>query len=44
VPSRLRDRLYDVIAANRYDWFGRRERCMVPDADVRDRFLSAEDG
>jgi predicted DCC family thiol-disulfide oxidoreductase YuxK len=43
LPSRLRDRLYDVVAANRYDWFGRRDRCMVPEADVRDRFLSAED-
>lgn len=40
LPSRLRDWLYDVVAANRYDWFGRRDRCMVPDEDVRDRFLS----
>jgi predicted DCC family thiol-disulfide oxidoreductase YuxK len=43
LPSRLRDRLYDVVAANRYDWFGRRDRCMVPEENVRDRFLSAED-
>ncbi|GAB3317527.1 thiol-disulfide oxidoreductase DCC family protein [Haloplanus rallus] len=39
LPRRLRDAGYDVVAANRYDWFGRRERCMVPDDDVRDRFL-----
>ncbi|WP_251331372.1 thiol-disulfide oxidoreductase DCC family protein [Haloplanus pelagicus] len=39
VPRRLRDALYDAVAARRYDWFGRRERCMVPDEDVSDRFL-----
>jgi len=39
LPRRLRDACYDVVAANRYDWFGRREQCMVPDDDVRDRFL-----
>jgi predicted DCC family thiol-disulfide oxidoreductase YuxK len=31
--------VYDVVADNRYDWFGRRERCMIPDEDVSDRFL-----
>ncbi|AXG07010.1 thiol-disulfide oxidoreductase DCC family protein [Haloplanus rubicundus] len=39
LPRRLRDAAYDVIAANRYDWFGRREQCMVPSEDVSDRFL-----
>ncbi|GAB6859978.1 thiol-disulfide oxidoreductase DCC family protein [Haloplanus litoreus] len=39
VPRRLRDALYDIVAANRYGWFGRKERCMVPDEDVSDRFL-----
>jgi predicted DCC family thiol-disulfide oxidoreductase YuxK len=39
LPRRLRDAVYDVIAANRYDWFGRKERCLVPNEDVSDRFL-----
>jgi len=39
VPRGLRDRIYDVVAANRYDWFGRKEQCMVPDGDVSDRFI-----
>ncbi|APW96594.1 thiol-disulfide oxidoreductase DCC [Halobiforma lacisalsi AJ5] len=39
VPRRLRDRLYDFVAANRYDWFGKKEQCMVPTGDVRERFL-----
>jgi predicted DCC family thiol-disulfide oxidoreductase YuxK len=39
LPSGFRDRLYDVVAANRYDWFGRKDQCMVPEEDVSDRFL-----
>lgn len=39
VPRGLRDRLYDVVAANRYNWFGRKDQCMVPDEDVSDRFI-----
>lgn len=39
LPRRLRDAVYDVVAANRYDWFGRKERCLVPSEDVSDRFL-----
>jgi predicted DCC family thiol-disulfide oxidoreductase YuxK len=39
LPRRLRDACYDVVAANRYDWFGRRERCPIPDERVSDRFL-----
>ncbi len=40
IPASVRDRLYDVVADNRYGWFGRTDRCMVPDDDVSDRFLS----
>jgi len=39
VPRGLRDRLYDVVAANRYDWFGKKDQCMIPDDDVSDRFI-----
>lgn len=39
VPRFIRDRLYDVIAARRYRWFGRRDTCMVPTPDLRGRFL-----
>lgn len=39
IPSGLRDSLYDIVAANRYDWFGRKDQCMLPDEDVSDRFL-----
>jgi predicted DCC family thiol-disulfide oxidoreductase YuxK len=39
VPKFLRDGVYDWIARNRYKWFGRKEQCMIPTADVRERFL-----
>jgi predicted DCC family thiol-disulfide oxidoreductase YuxK len=39
VPHGVRDAVYDVIAANRYDVFGKKDRCMIPDEDVSDRFL-----
>jgi len=39
VPRELRNELYDFVAENRYDWFGRKDQCMVPDEDVSDRFL-----
>ena len=39
VPRVIRDRVYDFIAAHRYRWFGRRDMCMVPTAELKDRFL-----
>ena len=39
VPRFIRDRVYDFIAARRYQWFGRRDVCMVPTPDLRRRFL-----
>jgi predicted DCC family thiol-disulfide oxidoreductase YuxK len=40
IPRSVRDRLYDLVADYRYDVFGRKDQCMLPDEDVRDRFLS----
>jgi predicted DCC family thiol-disulfide oxidoreductase YuxK len=39
VPRPLRDAVYDVVARNRYRWFGRRDACMVPTPEVHKRFL-----
>jgi predicted DCC family thiol-disulfide oxidoreductase YuxK len=39
IPRPLRDAVYDWIAANRYDWFGRRDQCRMPTPALRDRFL-----
>jgi predicted DCC family thiol-disulfide oxidoreductase YuxK len=39
LPLALRDALYRYVARNRYRWFGRQERCPLPDDDLRARFL-----
>lgn len=39
-PRRLRDWFYEVIARNRYRWFGRRDACLLPTAELRSRLLS----
>jgi len=39
VPRPFRDWVYDLIARHRYGWFGKRDTCMVPTKEIRDRFL-----
>ena len=39
VPRFLRDAVYELIARNRYRWFGTRESCRLPTPDVAARFL-----
>jgi len=39
LPSGLLDRLYDLVARNRYRLFGRREQCLVPRPEFRNRFV-----
>lgn len=40
IPKFLRNYIYDIIAANRYKWFGREDQCRVPSADIQNRFVS----
>ena len=40
VPEFIRNGIYNWIAKNRYQWFGKKEVCMIPSADVRSRFLN----
>jgi predicted DCC family thiol-disulfide oxidoreductase YuxK len=44
VPRAVRDAGYDLFGRVRYDLFGRKESCMVPDATLRERFLATDDG
>jgi len=39
VPKFIRNGIYKWIAKNRYKWFGKREQCMMPTPQLRDRFL-----
>lgn len=40
VPRFIRDAVYNFIARNRYKWFGKKESCYLPNADISNRFLS----
>lgn len=40
VPRFISEPVYKWVARNRYRWFGRKETCMVPTEEVRNRFLS----
>ena len=39
IPKSLRDRFYDLIAKNRYQWFGKKNICTVNFSDYKERFL-----
>jgi len=39
IPPILRDFFYDIVAKNRYDWFGKKESCMLPSPEWKKRFL-----
>ena len=39
LPRTFRDLVYRFVANNRYKWFGKREQCMVPTAELSKRFL-----
>ena len=39
VPPFLRNAIYEFVARNRYKWFGKKDQCMIPTPDVRNRFL-----
>ena len=38
-PTGARNYLYEVVAENRYHWFGKRTECAVPEPGWRERFL-----
>ena len=33
IPQVIRDAIYDLVARNRYRWFGRRDGCILPNSD-----------
>lgn len=39
IPPFLRDGLYQLIAKNRYKWFGKKDSCMIPTPEMKNRFL-----
>ena len=39
LPRFLRDPIYYWIAKNRYKWFGKKDSCMIPSPEIKNRFL-----
>lgn len=39
VPKFIRDPIYNIIARNRYRWFGKKDKCMIPTPELKERFL-----
>ncbi len=39
IPAPIRDFIYKQIANNRYRVFGKNEQCMIPTAEIRQRFI-----
>ncbi|MFS4482011.1 thiol-disulfide oxidoreductase DCC family protein [Hyunsoonleella sp. 2307UL5-6] len=40
IPSFISNWVYDFIAKNRYKWFGKKEACMIPTPELKNKFLS----
>ena len=40
IPKLIRDPVYDFIAKNRYQWFGKSETCRLPTPEERSRFIN----
>jgi predicted DCC family thiol-disulfide oxidoreductase YuxK len=39
VPKFIRDAVYNLIARNRYKWFGQKNECWLPTPELKARFL-----
>jgi predicted DCC family thiol-disulfide oxidoreductase YuxK len=39
IPRFIRDAVYNFVSRNRYKWYGKREECMLPTPELKERFL-----
>ena len=39
IPTFIRNGVYNVIAKNRYKWFGKQDACWLPTQELKARFL-----
>ena len=39
IPNFIRNWIYDLIARNRYKWFGKMDDCMIPTPEIKAKFL-----
>lgn len=43
VPRFIADPVYDYIGRHRYQWFGKKESCRLPESEQRWRFLDCDE-
>ncbi len=39
IPKPVREYFYAIISKNRYQWFGKKQECLLPDKNLKQRFL-----
>lgn len=39
LPTGIRDAIYEYVAKNRYNWYGKKEACMIPTPELKAKFL-----
>jgi predicted DCC family thiol-disulfide oxidoreductase YuxK len=39
IPLFIRDYIYNTVAKNRYNWFGKKENCRIPTPELKTKFL-----
>jgi len=39
IPSGIRDLVYNYIAKNRYNWYGKQDSCRIPTIELKSKFL-----
>ena len=39
LPTAFTNRMYDLVAKNRYRWFVKKEHCLVPTKEIQSKFL-----
>lgn len=38
-PNFIKNTIYEILASNRYKWFGKKESCMTPSTELLNKFL-----
>ena len=39
IPKGLSNIVYDFVAKNRYNWYGKKDNCMIPTPELQAKFL-----
>ena len=40
IPTSIKNVFYDIIAKNRYNWYGKKESCMIPTEELKRKFIA----